>query len=72
MTVGGNSRRLPSLREVEPLQIVERGDLHRVLHDTAVAAGVRSTTASASSAVERPGWRSRRSSPTAPPPPPTC
>ena len=41
MTVGGNTRRLPSLADVEPLQIVGRGDLHRVLHDRAAAAGVR-------------------------------
>ena len=41
MTVGGNTRRLPSLADVEPLQIIGRGDLHRVLHDRAAAAGVR-------------------------------
>ena len=41
MAVGRNSRRLPSLADVEPLQIVGRGDLHRVLHDRAVEAGVR-------------------------------
>ena len=41
MAVGENTRRLPSLADVEPLQIVGRGDLHRVLHDRAVEAGVR-------------------------------
>jgi 2-polyprenyl-6-methoxyphenol hydroxylase-like FAD-dependent oxidoreductase len=41
MAVGGNSRRLPSLAGVEPLQIVGRGDLHRVLHDRAAELGVR-------------------------------
>lgn len=41
MAIGENTRRLPSLADVEPLQIVGRGDLHRVLHDRAVEAGVR-------------------------------
>jgi 2-polyprenyl-6-methoxyphenol hydroxylase-like FAD-dependent oxidoreductase len=41
MAVGQNTRRLPSLADLEPLQIVGRGDLHRVLHDRAVEAGVR-------------------------------
>ena len=41
MAVGENTRRLPNLANVEPLQIVGRGDLHRVLHDRAVEAGVR-------------------------------
>jgi 2-polyprenyl-6-methoxyphenol hydroxylase-like FAD-dependent oxidoreductase len=41
MAVGENTRRLPNLADVEPLQIVGRGDLHRVLHDRAVEAGVR-------------------------------
>jgi len=41
MAVGRNSRRLPSLAGVEPLQIVGRGDLHRVLHDRAAESGVR-------------------------------
>lgn len=41
MAVGGSTRRLPSLADVEPLQIVGRGDLHRVLHDRAVESGVR-------------------------------
>jgi len=41
MAVGENSRRLPSLADVEPLQVVGRGDLHRVLRERAVEAGVR-------------------------------
>ena len=41
MAVGENTRRLPSLADVEPLQIVGRGDLHRVLHDRAAESGVR-------------------------------
>src|SRR5258708_20143631 len=41
MAVGGSPRRLPSLADVEPLQIVGRGDLHRVLHDRAAESGVR-------------------------------
>ncbi|HWG26458.1 FAD-dependent monooxygenase [Actinospica sp.] len=41
MAVGENSRRLPSLADVEPLQVVGRGDLQRVLRERAVEAGVR-------------------------------
>ena len=42
MSIGSRSRgEMPTLRDVEPLRAVERSDLHRVLHDTAVAAGVR-------------------------------
>jgi len=41
MAVGENSRRLPTLADVEPLQVIGRGDLHRVLRDRAVEAGVR-------------------------------
>ena len=41
MAVGGNTRRLPSLAGVEPLQVVGRGDLQRVLHDRAAESGVR-------------------------------
>ena len=41
MAVGEKTRRLPSLAGVEPLQVVGRGDLHRVLHDRAVESGVR-------------------------------
>jgi 2-polyprenyl-6-methoxyphenol hydroxylase-like FAD-dependent oxidoreductase len=36
-----NLGELPSLPGMPPLQLVERGDLHRRLHDRAVAAGVR-------------------------------
>jgi 2-polyprenyl-6-methoxyphenol hydroxylase-like FAD-dependent oxidoreductase len=32
---------LPQVRDVEPLRMVDRGDLHRILHDVAAAAGVR-------------------------------
>ena len=31
---------LPNLKDLPPLQMVDRGDLHRVLHDHAAAAGV--------------------------------
>src|SRR5271154_1741997 len=41
MAIGGHAGRLPSLADVEPLQIVGRGDLHRVLHDPAAEAGGR-------------------------------
>jgi 2-polyprenyl-6-methoxyphenol hydroxylase-like FAD-dependent oxidoreductase len=42
MTFGrGAARELPGLRDVAPLQVVERGDLHRVLRERALAAGVR-------------------------------
>jgi len=41
MAIGGHVGRLPSLADVEPLQIVGRGDLHRVLHDRAAESGVR-------------------------------
>ena len=41
MAIGGHAGRLPSLPDVEPLQIVGRGDLHRVLHDRAAESGVR-------------------------------
>jgi 2-polyprenyl-6-methoxyphenol hydroxylase-like FAD-dependent oxidoreductase len=41
MSIGGKSiGALPSLPDVEPLQMVGRGDFHRVLHDRAVEAGV--------------------------------
>ncbi|QLY30632.1 FAD-dependent monooxygenase [Nocardia huaxiensis] len=40
MAVGKKIIPMPGLRGVEPLQLVERPDLHRVLHDAAVAAGV--------------------------------
>jgi 2-polyprenyl-6-methoxyphenol hydroxylase-like FAD-dependent oxidoreductase len=32
---------MPGIPDLSPLQVVERGDLHRALHDRAVAAGVR-------------------------------
>lgn len=42
MSIAGKTvSRLPSLTDVEPMQVVGRGDLHRVLHDRAVTAGVR-------------------------------
>jgi 2-polyprenyl-6-methoxyphenol hydroxylase-like FAD-dependent oxidoreductase len=40
MSVNGKGVGLPGLDGVEPLQIVGRGDLQRVLHDRAVDAGV--------------------------------
>lgn len=41
MSIGSKvAGQLPSLADIEPLQIVGRGDLHRVLHDNAVARGV--------------------------------
>ncbi|TQF68419.1 FAD-dependent monooxygenase [Rhodococcus spelaei] len=42
MSVGGRSLgTMPALSGLPPLQLVDRGDLHRVLHDRAVTAGVR-------------------------------
>ena len=41
MSIDGKLSELPSLAEIEPLQIVGRGDLHRVLRDRAAEAGVR-------------------------------
>ncbi|MGY2063268.1 FAD-dependent oxidoreductase, partial [Nocardia gipuzkoensis] len=38
MSFGGKEVRLPATSDGEPLQSVERSDLHRVLHDFAVAA----------------------------------
>ena len=40
MSVNGKGLDLPGLEGVEPMQIVGRGDLQRVLHDRAVEAGV--------------------------------
>jgi 2-polyprenyl-6-methoxyphenol hydroxylase-like FAD-dependent oxidoreductase len=40
MSVGAKTVALPGLEGVEPLQLVGRGDLHRILHDRAVDAGV--------------------------------
>ena len=42
MSVGGkNLGALPTLSDLPPLQMVDRGDLHRVLHEVATTAGVR-------------------------------
>jgi 2-polyprenyl-6-methoxyphenol hydroxylase-like FAD-dependent oxidoreductase len=42
MSVGGRKpSRLPGLPDLPPLQVVERGDLHRALRDRAIEAGVR-------------------------------
>ncbi|MFE3794950.1 FAD-dependent oxidoreductase [Nocardia tengchongensis] len=41
MSVNGKRFELPGLRDVEPLRVIDRADLHQTLHDTAVAAGVR-------------------------------
>jgi 2-polyprenyl-6-methoxyphenol hydroxylase-like FAD-dependent oxidoreductase len=42
MSVAGkNLGALPTLKDLPPLQMVDRGDLHRVLNDRAVACGVR-------------------------------
>ncbi|MFC9897383.1 FAD-dependent monooxygenase [Nocardia sp. NPDC127579] len=40
LSVGGKIHRVPTLPGVEPLQLVDRSDLHRTLHDHAVEAGV--------------------------------
>jgi 2-polyprenyl-6-methoxyphenol hydroxylase-like FAD-dependent oxidoreductase len=41
MSVAGkNLGALPTMTDLPPLQMVDRGDLHRILHDTAVDAGV--------------------------------
>jgi 2-polyprenyl-6-methoxyphenol hydroxylase-like FAD-dependent oxidoreductase len=41
MSVNGKSLGfIPKLEDVEPMQIVDRADLHRVLHDRAIEAGV--------------------------------
>ncbi|MFF0611036.1 FAD-dependent oxidoreductase [Nocardia tengchongensis] len=41
MSVNGKRFELPGLRDIEPLRVIDRADLHQTLHDTAVAAGVR-------------------------------
>ncbi|MFI5892701.1 FAD-dependent oxidoreductase [Actinoplanes sp. NPDC051513] len=41
MSVNGKRVPLPGLSGVEPLQVVRRSDLHRILHDRAAADGVR-------------------------------
>ncbi|WP_280220463.1 FAD-dependent monooxygenase [Nocardia neocaledoniensis] len=40
LSVGGREHILPVLADQPPLQVVDRGELHRALHDHAVAAGV--------------------------------
>ncbi|MFD5180857.1 FAD-dependent oxidoreductase [Nocardia sp. NPDC058379] len=40
LAVGGREHVLPVLADQPPLQVVDRGELHRALHDHAVAAGV--------------------------------
>ena len=40
LSVGGKLLPAPSLPDQPPLQLVDRGELHRVLHDRAAAAGV--------------------------------
>ncbi|WBB66901.1 NAD(P)/FAD-dependent oxidoreductase [Micromonospora sp. WMMD812] len=40
MAIGRKRFTLPSLADVPPLQVVHRADLHRALHDRAVAGGV--------------------------------
>lgn len=41
MSLGHKLIELPTLPGIEPLQVVDRSDLHQALHDHAVAAGVR-------------------------------
>lgn len=41
MAIGDHQQELPALPDLEPMQVVGRGDLHRVLHDRAVEEGVR-------------------------------
>ncbi|MFE3260001.1 FAD-dependent oxidoreductase [Nocardia sp. NPDC059091] len=41
MSVNGKRFELPGMTDIEPLRVIDRADLHRVLHDSAVAAGVR-------------------------------
>lgn len=40
LSVGGKTLPTPQLPDLPPLQLVDRNELHRVLHDHAVAAGV--------------------------------
>jgi 2-polyprenyl-6-methoxyphenol hydroxylase-like FAD-dependent oxidoreductase len=40
MSFGHKTVEMPGLAGLEPLQLVDRSDLHRVLHDHAVAAGI--------------------------------
>ncbi|MGW4353676.1 FAD-dependent oxidoreductase [Nocardia sp. NPDC004582] len=41
MSVNNKRFPLPGLADIEPLRVIDRSDLHEILHDTAVAAGVR-------------------------------
>ncbi|WP_040860458.1 FAD-dependent oxidoreductase [Nocardia niigatensis] len=41
MSVNGRRFELPVMTDIEPLRVIDRADLHQVLHDNAVAAGVR-------------------------------
>lgn len=41
MSVNGRRFELPGMTDIEPLRVIDRADLHQVLHDNAVAAGVR-------------------------------
>ena len=41
MSIDSHTQELPTLKDVEPLQVVGRGDLHRILRERALAAGVR-------------------------------
>ncbi|MTE15913.1 FAD-dependent oxidoreductase [Nocardia aurantiaca] len=40
MSVNGKRFELPGMADIEPLRVIDRADLHQVLHDNAVAAGV--------------------------------
>ncbi|WP_054811155.1 FAD-dependent monooxygenase [Nocardia arizonensis] len=40
MSLGGKILSMPALADVPPLQVVDRGELHRTLHEHAVRAGV--------------------------------
>lgn len=40
MSIGDKMIELPSSSDAEPMRVVERSELHRVLHDHAIAAGV--------------------------------
>ncbi|MVU75662.1 FAD-dependent monooxygenase [Nocardia sp. ET3-3] len=41
MSVNGKRFNLPGMTDIEPLRVIDRADLHRILHDAAVAEGVR-------------------------------
>jgi 2-polyprenyl-6-methoxyphenol hydroxylase-like FAD-dependent oxidoreductase len=58
MTIGGTDLgTMPALAEIEPMRMVRRGDLHRVLRDAAVAAGARSSYGRRLVRVEEAGDR---------------